>query len=743
MAAIGSFFLVDGIPRNGATVKLWSSGAAFLTTPPQKNTALPLTGSYVQTTTTGTTHGGDGAYRFTGVTAGVYYVSIEWNDLIVYDSFEVPTSGTPTGVASVKAYGAVGDGVTNDTTAIQAALDDTAVSVVYFPPGTYLTGTINITSRTGLKLEGSGATLKYTGTGSTSAPIGVRIAGTCRDIAVQGFRFLGDAVAANYHCGVQIRDAATVEGLRIKECHFENLALGIWFNRTASGTWNQITIADNWFDVCVGTGTSQGRFIRVNATGVGNPRLGLSIADNAFYESTVHAIEIVEGTGISITGNQFQNHRTLTGTGTTTAALHLKDVEEVVVSSNRFYAYTDGALALVPVTALPVRNISIVGNVIANGDDDTAAVVLGSTSPASAGNIENVAFVNNLLYLDGRAAAALVLDSGVRVRIAGNQFEHLVIPSGTRSAIHLSGSGDSGGTRTYNDDIQVEGNLLYGTTSGGTFVGINLASAFCTSIARAVFRGNRNRGGLMFASGTTITNTANLEVIDQDDNGISMSAGTELGFVETGATRHEAAREVQTREITADRALDATDEVVFVNAAGGAVAVTLPTANAASGRTYTIIRTDTSTNGVTVAAQGGETIQGTNSLSLTFQYQSMQVKAIGTTTWIIDGGYNPSFNAPWRTVNTSVALTTQDVFVVVDTSGGNVTLTLPSLATSHGKVYFIFKPSASNDLVLDGNAAETIDGSATQTVQAADGALTLTLLVNNKTDWEFAYRTWT
>ena len=57
---------------------------------------------------------------------------------------------------NVRDFGAVGDGATLDTAAIQRAID--AGGVVNFPPGTYLTGTLYLKSYGGLHLE-SGATL--------------------------------------------------------------------------------------------------------------------------------------------------------------------------------------------------------------------------------------------------------------------------------------------------------------------------------------------------------------------------------------------------------------------------------------------------------------------------------------------------------------------------------------------------------------------------------------------------------
>jgi hypothetical protein len=66
-------------------------------------------------------------------------------------------------VVSVKDFGAVGDGVTNDTAAIQATLNaaSPASTTVLFPPGTYVvSSTLTAGNST---ITGPGATIKYTG----------------------------------------------------------------------------------------------------------------------------------------------------------------------------------------------------------------------------------------------------------------------------------------------------------------------------------------------------------------------------------------------------------------------------------------------------------------------------------------------------------------------------------------------------------------------------------------------------
>ena len=64
---------------------------------------------------------------------------------------------------NVKSFGAVGDGATDDASALQAALDAIQMAArprtLYFPAGIYCTGRVlDITSTQGVTIFGDGAT---------------------------------------------------------------------------------------------------------------------------------------------------------------------------------------------------------------------------------------------------------------------------------------------------------------------------------------------------------------------------------------------------------------------------------------------------------------------------------------------------------------------------------------------------------------------------------------------------------
>jgi hypothetical protein len=72
-----------------------------------------------------------------------------------------------TGWVDVRAFGAKGDGVTDDTAAIQAAIDSIVVGTVYFPPGKFLLKSIFLRNKK-VNLRGASSGYDYQDTNSAS-----------------------------------------------------------------------------------------------------------------------------------------------------------------------------------------------------------------------------------------------------------------------------------------------------------------------------------------------------------------------------------------------------------------------------------------------------------------------------------------------------------------------------------------------------------------------------------------------
>jgi hypothetical protein len=139
---------------------------------------------------------------------------------------------------SVKDFGAVGDGVTNDSAALQAAIDAVpAGGKLYIPKGTYLFST-GLTRSSAITIQGDGASgsggsrLKYTGSGNafTYTGGGSSTGGRFYDFLIEG-------------------TAAANNGLYIYNAFNNILFSGVYVTDFSKSGANAVYLEDAW-DVC-------------------------------------------------------------------------------------------------------------------------------------------------------------------------------------------------------------------------------------------------------------------------------------------------------------------------------------------------------------------------------------------------------------------------------------------------------------------------------------------------------------
>jgi len=86
---------------------------------------------------------------------------------------------------------------------------------------------------------------------------------------------------------------------------------------------------------------------------------------------------------------------------------------------------------------------------------------------------------------------------------------------------------------------------------------------------------------------------------------------------------------------TSNYTVTGTDVVVFANAAGGNVTVTLPLASSLGGYRFYVKRIDSSGNTVSIAATNPDTIDGQTSVTVRAQYDSYTIVSNGSLWYII------------------------------------------------------------------------------------------------------------
>ncbi|VAW48517.1 Phage tail fibers, partial [hydrothermal vent metagenome] len=106
---------------------------------------------------------------------------------------------------------------------------------------------------------------------------------------------------------------------------------------------------------------------------------------------------------------------------------------------------------------------------------------------------------------------------------------------------------------------------------------------------------------------------------------------------------------------------------------------------------------------------------------------------IGTTAPVSTLDINGSVSFSTVSKTADYTATDSDHVILVNSSSGNVTITLPAVSGVSGRVYIFKKTSADgNNVIIDGNASETIDGAVTKTFSTQYEVVTI---ISDGTVW--------
>lgn len=345
----------------------------------------------------------------------------------------------------VRAYGATGDGSTDDTTAIQAAID--AASVIFFPAGIY-----KLTSELALDNDaGSNGDNKFL-FGAARGGVAELVQSVAGQAVIRLDATGDDAGKIEIrNLSMKLGPSAVSQGIELQNCFEFSIINCHIYGTTGSDT-------DGGVGIHLSTTCKQGE-IRGNYIGASlaagiyiSSGQSIQINDNQIFETYGHGIEITGSGNISVTDNQ---------------VLSNNDIGIYYVDNDTSYSQTNSHVVSGNICRNNGQAISPVAETASAGIDirTTRATVTGNTCISNYGagiqlkDARDCVVVGNVCEANGLASTGS--NAGIHINGTGSGVTHCVVV-GNRCTDESSGN------------TQVEGIVSDGGTLGPNIYANNI-----------------------------------------------------------------------------------------------------------------------------------------------------------------------------------------------------------------------------------------------------------------------------
>lgn len=239
---------------------------------------------------------------------------------------------------NVKDYGAVGDGSTDDTSAIQSAIN--SGNSVYFPAGTYKVSGLTVEDKSDVSYFGNGDA-EITNVGTTTTSQIFKFVGTLDNITWSGLNIVGNEVVASNNSAFGCSSGQTGTNLTFRNLNIKDTMIGISLNADLSGSFKNCVIDSCRFTDIVGADAGEGY-------GVHLPFAYDTMVSNCVFTNVGrHDIYVPRGGKVTITNCHSIDHRKDEATvATRPAFLIARNVSSCVISNCVFENFYDGAITV-------------------------------------------------------------------------------------------------------------------------------------------------------------------------------------------------------------------------------------------------------------------------------------------------------------------------------------------------------------------------------------------------------------
>jgi hypothetical protein len=359
---------------------------------------------------------------------------------------------------SVKDFGAVGDGVADDTIFIQTSINALSSGQTLYISGNHkISSSLLIADKTRCTITGPGRIFLQ---GASPQSFIFQLAGTINDLEIRDLTLEGDGQSgpAYGQSAIGCFSGQFVTNCRVINNVIKNINVGISLNADLSGSFDKCLVSGNSLQNILGTAPGSGYGIHlVNAN---NTRVTENIIDNAARHSIYQAKGLVCNNIIN--SNIIINHRSMVAILGFRCAISCSRSSYVTISNNRFFNCFDGSLEISHDTSANTncQNILVYGNSFCNRGNIVPDIIIGEQLLPTVNSTSKIDILNNVFDEDvslSLGGSSILILNGEFIRILNNRFRRFNNGLSTGQFVEL-GNGIYSTSDSHISNITVDGN---------------------------------------------------------------------------------------------------------------------------------------------------------------------------------------------------------------------------------------------------------------------------------------------